>query len=162
MMGNVALYFESVGLGQNVTADEAKKYLDDMQTRGLVAITDNWARQEHTIICSCCECCCSQVRGRTRWENPHAMAPSNYVPEADENCILCGTCVDRCFFQAICLDAAENRVIVDSTKCMGCGVCTLTCPEGALKLRRVERSTPFPGPGDLYRTVTRENKGTQA
>jgi Pyruvate/2-oxoacid:ferredoxin oxidoreductase delta subunit len=162
MMGNTALHFESVGLGKNVSAEEAKRYVDEMQEKGLVNITDNWARKEHTIICSCCECCCSQVRGRTRWENPHSMAPSNYVAEAGEACILCGVCEERCFFGAICMDEGEGRAVVDPAKCMGCGVCTHTCPEETMKLRRVERSEPFPGPGDLYRTVARENKGIEA
>jgi ferredoxin len=162
MMGNAATHFESVGLGRSVTADEAKKYVDEMQEKGLVNITDNWARKEHTIICSCCECCCSQVRGRTRWENPDSMAPSNYVAEAGEGCILCGACEERCFFGAIHMDEGEGRAVADPEKCMGCGVCTHTCPEETMKLKRVERSEPFPGPGDLYRTVARENKGTEA
>jgi len=162
MMGNTALHFESVGLGRNVTAAEAKMYLDEMQEMGLVAITDNWAKKEHTIICSCCECCCSQVRGRTRWNNPHSMAPSNYVAEAGDDCVLCGTCVDRCFFGAIRLDDGVGRAVVDPAKCMGCGVCSHGCPEETLKLRRVERSEPFPGPRELSLAVTRENKGTQA
>jgi len=158
MMGTTALHFESVGLGRSVTADEAKNYLDEMQEKGLVAITDNWVKQEHTIICSCCACCCSQVRGRTRWNNPHAMAPSNYVAEAGEDCVLCGTCVDRCFFGAVYLGEEEGRALVDPEKCMGCGVCTHSCPEETLKLRRVERAQPFPGPGELRRTVALENR----
>lgn len=48
------------------------------------------------------------------------------------------------------------------SSCTGCGVCTHTCPEETMKLKRVERSEPFPGPGDLYRTVARENKGIEA
>lgn len=158
MMGNTALHFESVGLGRNVSVEEAKKYLDDMQEKGLVAITDNWAKKDHTIICSCCECCCSQVRGRTRWNNPYSMAPSNYVAEAGEECVLCGTCVDRCFFEAIHLDDEEGKALVDPAKCMGCGVCTHSCPEETMKLKRVERSVPFSGPGDLYRTIAQENR----
>ncbi len=162
MMGTTALHFESVGLGKNVSAEEAKQYLDEMREKGLVNITDNWAREGHTIICSCCECCCSQVRGRTRWDNPYSMAPANYVAEAGEDCVLCGTCVDRCFFGAIRLDDEAGRALVDPAKCMGCGVCTHTCPEETMKLKRVERSEPFPGPRELYTTVARENKGADA
>ena len=90
------------------------------------------------------------------------MAPSNYVAEAGEGCILCGACEERCFFGAICMDEGEGRAVVDPAKCMGCGVCTHTCPEETMKLKRVERSELFPGPGDLFRTVARENKGTEA
>ncbi len=159
MMGHVALYFQGLGMGREVTAAQAREYLDDMQEKGLVAITDNWEAKDHTIICSCCTCCCSQVRGRTRWENPDSLAPSNFVPEAGDDCVMCGTCQERCFFDAISMDAEQGRAVADPDRCVGCGVCTHVCPEETLKLRRVERSQPFPGPRELYRQVGEENKG---
>jgi len=45
---------------------------------------------------------------------------------------------------------------------MGCGICTLICPEETLKLKRFERSQPLSDREDLYRVMTRENKGVQA
>ncbi len=153
-----AQYFENAGLGKKVTAEQAKKYLDEMQDLGLVVTTDNYEDKDHTVICLCCGCCCSQLRGRTRWENPLAVSPSNFVAEANEDCVLCGTCVDRCFFGAISLDDELGRTFVDAEKCIGCGVCTITCDQEALRLKRVERSHPFPTPRDLYRQVAIENK----
>jgi len=159
MMGPVALYFQGLGLGKEVTADQAGQYLDEMQEKGLVAITDNWEAKDHTIICSCCTCCCSQVRGRTRWDNPGSLAPSNFVPEAGDACILCGACEEQCFFGALTLDEEQGRAVADPALCVGCGVCTHACPEETLKLKRIERSTPFPGPKELFRQVAAENKG---
>jgi ferredoxin len=159
MTGVSALYFELAGLGRKVTADQARRYLDQMQDLGLAAITDNYNDPNHSVICLCCSCCCSQVRGRTRWENPLAVSPSNFVPVAGPDCAACGTCVDRCFFGALAIDEETDRSIVDPELCIGCGVCTLACPEGALKLHRYERSQPFATPRDLYRTVARENQG---
>ncbi|UCD85566.1 MAG: 4Fe-4S dicluster domain-containing protein, partial [Deltaproteobacteria bacterium] len=153
-----AQYFENVGLGEKVTAEQAKKYLDEMQDLGLVVTTDNYEDKSHTVICLCCECCCSQLRGRTRWENPLAVSPSNFVAEANEDCVLCGTCVDRCFFGAISLDDELERAVVEAEKCMGCGVCTITCDQEALRLKRVERSQPFPTPRDLYKKIAIENR----
>jgi len=158
MTGASAFYFEMAGLGRKVTPDQAKHYLDEMQNLGLVATTENFSDPNHGVICLCCSCCCSQVRGRTRWENPLAVSPSNFVPEAGPDCAACGTCVDRCFFGALAIDEETDRAMVDADRCIGCGVCTLTCPEGALKLHRYERSQPFATPRDLYRTVARENK----
>ncbi len=154
-----AFYFEAVGLGKKVTAEQAKKYFDEMQDLSLVGTTDNYEDKSHTVICLCCECCCSQVRGRTRWENPIAVSPSNFVAEANEDCVLCGTCGDRCFFGAISLDDELGRAVVDAKKCMGCGVCTITCDQEALRLKRVERSHPFPASRDLFKQVALENKG---
>ena len=158
--GDIALHFERVGLGRSVTKEEAKKHLDDMQEMGLVVAAENYADHTH-IICTCCDCCCSQVRGRTKWGNQSAMAPSNYVAEVGEDCVACGTCVDRCFFDAIRMDEEENRAVVDPSKCMGCGVCAPTCPEETLKLKRVERSQPFSDREELLSTMMRENKGVE-
>jgi len=159
MMGMSALYFESVGMGKRVTAGQAKQYLDEMQDLGLVATTDNFEANKHSVICLCCECCCSQTRGRTRWDNPYAVSPSNFVPEANEDCIMCGTCEERCFFGAISMDESKNRAVAAPDKCIGCGVCAIGCEQEALKLKRIERSRPFASPGELFKTVAAENKG---
>jgi len=159
MTGMSAIHFESIGYGKKVTAEQAKKYLDEMQDLGLVAITENYENPKHSVICLCCDCCCSQLRGRTRWNNPSALSPSNFIPEANEDCVMCGTCVDRCFFGALSLDEKAERAVVTPDKCIGCGVCTITCAQEALKLCRIERSKPYPEAGELYKKVALENKG---
>ena len=43
-------------------------------------------------------------------------------------------------------------------KCIGCGVCAVTCPEEALKLRRFERSeSTYQTAMDLMMTVAGDN-----
>ncbi len=158
MMETLALYFQSIGAGRKVTAEEAKKYFDEMQDLGLVGTTENFEEAGHGVICLCCKCCCSQLRGRTRWDNPQAVAPSNFIAESTEDCIMCGHCVDRCFFGAIALDEDQERSVVDAGKCMGCGVCTITCDQEALRLKRVERESPLPTVGQLLRTIDAENR----
>jgi len=158
MMEISALYFQSIGVGRKVTAEEAKKYFDEMQDLGLVGTTENFEETGHTVICLCCQCCCSQLRGRTRWDNPQAVAPSNFIAESTEDCIMCGHCVDRCFFGAIALDEDQEKSVVDTEKCMGCGVCTITCDQEALRLKRVEREKPFPSASKLLGTIAAENQ----
>jgi ferredoxin len=154
-----ALYFQARGLGRKVTAGQARQYLDEMQDLGLVALTDNYSDPRHSVICLCCDCCCSQVRGRTRWDNPDALAPSNFVPVASEDCVACGICVDRCFFGALSIEEGEGRSVVDPDKCIGCGVCTITCDQEALKLHRLDRAEPPEKPRDLFKKVAAENRG---
>lgn len=96
-LGMAAMHFEDLGLGKRVTKEQAIDYLDEMVELGLVATTENFTSGVPPVICLCCDCCCSQVRGRTRWDNPNAILPSNFVPQASDDCILCGTCVERCF-----------------------------------------------------------------
>ncbi|HHT50567.1 MAG TPA: DUF362 domain-containing protein [Eubacteriaceae bacterium] len=47
-----------------------------------------------------------------------------------EKCIACGLCVEKCDFDAICL---EDYAIIDKDKCVGCAGCIAVCPEGAIR-----------------------------
>jgi ferredoxin len=161
MLNTAASFFENAGLGKNANKEETIKYFDQMQDYGLVPISENFNDMNHTIICLCCDCCCSQVRGRTRWENPESIAPSNFVAEATHDCIMCGECVDKCFFEAITLNDEQEKAVVDADKCMGCGVCAVACDQESIKLKRVERETPLKNVGHLMKTVAVENRGGQ-
>ena len=157
MMGPTALHFEMQGLGKRVTRKQAVEYFDEMQKHGLVGETDN-TLSGSSIICLCCGCCCSQLRGRTRWDNMSALLPSNFIPQAGEDCLACEMCMDRCFFDALTIDEESERVIVNPEKCIGCGVCTLTCPQETLELIRYERSTPFNTAKEMVKTIAMENR----
>jgi Fe-S-cluster-containing hydrogenase component 2 len=56
------------------------------------------------------------------------------------------------------MDDKTDRIKVDMDKCIGCGLCTLTCPQETLKLHRHERSTPFETSQELLETAARENR----
>lgn len=157
-IGSTARLFMNLGLGKRVTKEKAIAYLDEMVERGLIPASENYIADPHGVICLCCGCCCSNVRGRTRWDNPTAVLPSPFIPRASEECISCGTCVDRCMLGALSLDEGEGRSVVDPEKCIGCGVCTITCPTEALKLHRIERpNKPFDTRVDLVMTVAHDN-----
>jgi MinD superfamily P-loop ATPase len=99
------------------------------------------------------------MRGRTRWDNPDALSPSNFVPEPGEDCLRCETCTERCFLDAIALDEEADEMRVDVDKCIGCGLCTLTCPQETLKLHRHERSSiAFENSKNFDETMARENR----
>lgn len=156
MMGPTALHFEMLNLGKRVTRQEAVNYFDKMQEQGLVGQTDNTITG-NSIICLCCGCCCSQLRGRTRWGNMSAILPSNFMPAAGEDCVGCELCIERCLLGALTMDDETDRPAVDPDKCIGCGVCALTCPEETLELYRHERATPFDTSGKLVKTIAVEN-----
>jgi NAD-dependent dihydropyrimidine dehydrogenase PreA subunit len=149
--------FVDLGMGKRATKEQAKKYMDEMQDFGLVINSDNYLSHDPIVICLCCGCCCSQMRGRTKWDNPKAILASNFIPRASDDCIMCGTCVDRCFMGARSLDDEAGRSVVDPDKCIGCGICTLTCPQGALKLHRFERTKPFDNALELGIALYAEN-----
>jgi Pyruvate/2-oxoacid:ferredoxin oxidoreductase delta subunit len=159
MLGLMGQPFEGMGLGRQVTKKQAKDYLDGMMEMGLVAATENSEENTSRVICLCCECCCSEVRGRTRWDNPTALAPSNFLPKSNKTiCTFCGKCVDRCLFHAITVDKDNKRWKLNSELCIGCGICAIGCKQSAVKLHRVERNKPFKTPQDLYRHIDMENR----
>ena len=158
MMGAAALHFEMIGLGKRVSKQQALEYFDEMVELGLVGHTLN-ARLGDRLICLCCGCCCSQTGGRTRWDNPDALSPSNFAPKPGEDCIGCETCAERCLFDALSLDEETDQIRVDVEKCIGCGICTLACTQETLKLYRYERSSiAFETPQGLDEAMARENR----
>lgn len=158
MLGLPALHFEANGFGKVVTKEKAKKYLDEMQDLGLVAATENFSDLNHSVICLCCECCCSMLRGRTRWDNPSAVLPSNFVPVSNQDCVFCGKCETRCPVNAISVDKKAKTFAVSKEKCLGCGVCTITCNKAVLRLERFERSHPPADAGEMYDRIELENR----
>ncbi|MFX1379774.1 MAG: 4Fe-4S binding protein [Promethearchaeota archaeon] len=103
---------------------------------GLVHCTDNRA-ENCTILCACCECCCGMLRGLTKLDNPRAIAKANFISYiVIENCLACGTCVERCKFGAITINKYAD---VDSEQCVGCGLCAVTCSNNAIIMKRFER-----------------------
>ena len=123
---------------KKASKDEIKKLVREASEIGLVHTTDNYAGQTN-ILCNCCECCCGLLAGLTRvgLDNPRAIAKANFIANVNpENCIACGTCYERCKFNAITI---EEIAIIDDEKCMGCGLCAYKCPENAITMKRIIR-----------------------
>ena len=118
---------------------EAIKITKEAAEIGLVHMTDNTAEDSH-ILCACCECCCGNLAGLTRLDNPRAIVRANFVSKIDEDlCIACGTCKERCKFDAITVGEYAQ---VDPDACVGCGLCAVSCPESAIIMQYYERPLP--------------------
>ncbi len=61
------------------------------------------------------------------------MMHSTVKPKVGDECVRCAYCLNWCLAEAITL--TEEKAVIDSTKCTGCGECTVTCPEKAIKIR---------------------------
>jgi len=86
-------------------------------------------------ICNCCTCCCGVIRGLTEFDNPMALARSDFRSVVDaELCTGCGECVERCPFEALAVP--EELCVVNYDRCVGCGLCASVCPTQALSLKR--------------------------
>jgi NAD-dependent dihydropyrimidine dehydrogenase PreA subunit len=121
------------GFARQISKEEGIKVLDQSEAAGLVHTSNNSA-DKVSVICNCCPCCCTILRGRTQLNHPHAFEPSRFAAlvKSDE-CIACGLCAEeRCPMQAI--EVGEDAAFVLEEKCIGCGLCVSTCPTGAMRL----------------------------
>lgn len=159
LLGIFAVDVAQRGGAKRVSREEVKKYLEEAREAGLVMMVDNAEEMKDGVICLCCGCCCSTTRGLTRWNNPDAaFGRSDFVARVSDECVACGTCVDRCMFEAITLDDGDEKAQIDEEKCMGCGVCTVTCPTEALRLDRLEREPIYTTQQELFEKVAIENQ----
>ena len=140
-VGNAALYTLDRGTGRKITKDEAYAIIRDCEQKGLVHVTMNKSHVGH-FICNCCSCCC-QTLPLIISERLNLTAPSRFCARVDESlCSGCGTCLDRCKFNAISL--ASEKASVNSEFCLGCGLCHVTCPENAITLVEVRPASFVP------------------
>jgi len=123
------------GVAEKISLEEAKKVLHLANEHGLVhqAIYTDWLKGEVFDICSCCSCCCMYLRTVINYAVKHHVAKSGLIAKVDsEKCNGCGTCLERCIFNARKLENGKSFVVKEN--CYGCGLCTTTCPTEASKL----------------------------
>ncbi len=146
----VCLIFDSAaeflverGFARQISKEEGMEVLDTAEKAGLVHTTNNSADRAN-LICNCCPCCCTILRGRTQLNHPHAFEPSRFEASVDaDRCTGCSVCIDeRCPVEAIKME--DDVAVVDASECIGCGLCVTGCPEGAMFLKEREQvpSTP--------------------
>ncbi|MGE5453824.1 MAG: 4Fe-4S binding protein [Methylocystaceae bacterium] len=134
VFGSTGRFLVERGLARTVDKDEAKKILVMAEEQGLVHCTNN-TQKDRLVICNCCSCCCTLLRGINVLHNPRAIAKSAYtIAFNDAECISCGACLDdRCQVHAITEN--DDKILVDSNHCIGCGLCVSVCPTDALHLQ---------------------------
>jgi electron transport complex protein RnfB len=144
--------FSQSGTTRAISKEEALRIMHEAEEAGLVHTVGNY-RDGVSYVCNCCMCCCAILRGVSEYGNPSAVARSGFRAAVDaELCTGCGTCLDRCPFDA--LSVPEDVCVVEEMRCVGCGLCTTVCPTDALGLQRLpEEAAPAPpvDPADWMR-----------
>jgi Fe-S-cluster-containing hydrogenase component 2 len=121
------------GFARQISKEEGMKVLDLAEESGLVHTSNNSADRAG-MICNCCPCCCTVLRGRTQLKQPHAFEPSRFAAHVtSDECTGCAICIDeRCPMKAI--EIKDDVAVVNVEECIGCGLCVTRCPAGAIEL----------------------------
>lgn len=126
-----ARQYLAMGIGREISREEAFQILDRAQEAGFILQPENSRRPE--AICCCCGDCCGLLSAVIKSPRPADMYASNYYAAVDTSlCKACGTCVTRCQLKARSLK--DEVAFVDLDRCIGCGNCVVTCPTGASHL----------------------------
>ncbi len=132
---------------RKISKEDALEVIRKAEEDGLVHCVDN-KQKGLVFICNCCACGCGAVRAATVHGYSNAIVPSRYQailnPDA---CIACGTCVEKCQFDAISVD---DVAIIDILKCMGCGNCATNCPEQAISMQEIRPPEHVPETGPSF------------
>ena len=122
---------------KDLSPHEAKELLRKFQEEGLMPTFYTCWRAGSWVyaICSCESKICLPVRAQKAAGAVMYPGPDIVSLNSDE-CIGCGTCIERCHFGANTLFNGTSQV--DPSKCYGCGICISTCRGQARKM--VERA----------------------
>ena len=136
------------GHGRRLNKQEAKELVRWADKEGLMHTADSeWETRGLHAICNCCACDCYPFRAAQELGSKGAWPRSKYVAAYHrECCIFCGTCVNRCHFDAFYHDGttveldggARENVRFDPEKCWGCGLCANTCPADAIDMEPLQ------------------------
>jgi electron transport complex protein RnfB len=143
--------------GKEITYDQLIELLDKMDEFPLVSTTGN-SNLMPSILCTCCADCCGLFLKAARTKPLLGQVPyakSRFIIEDNpDNCMACGICTDdRCPVGAITMkDFPElgQRSFTDIEECIGCGLCVLTCPNDARKMKLVRPPEHIPSPASMF------------
>jgi electron transport complex protein RnfB len=161
--GRMARFLVEKGYARQITTDEALAILDLTEKAGLVHEVGN-AKEMGIAMCSCCKCCCTQLRATKELAKLDALAPSRFIAEVKEElCIVCGTCGERCQVDAVgpVGDSSEEPSRVNVIRCIGCGLCVTECPTDAISMKvRESYREPMDTGRELVKAFVEGKKST--
>ncbi len=135
--------------GRKVSVDEAVSVALQAVGSGLVPTVTNVSIMDNLeFICFCCGDCCLVLDPLLRLQKvPDVLAFSRFEAKINaETCNGCRHCVPRCHFGAIDIKpvGGEMKAVLDPDKCVGCGVCELSCVPGSITMELVRPPEHIP------------------
>lgn len=141
------------GAGKKISYDEVLKLFDSLDKYQLVHLTGN-SNAPPTLVCNCHSDCCgafiTNTLMRQELGNQFGFAKSRFIAEVDPaKCKSCWVCIEkRCPVGSATkkkyAEFKNERSSVEPEECIGCGLCVITCPSGARKLKLVRPPEHIP------------------
>ncbi len=132
--GELAVYFDEVGIGRLISQDEAIAMVEGCMDAGMVP--ESLSMRDVDIMCMCHGDCCGNLSG---WKAQRGVGHANvninaYLLKYDKDaCIKCGACIDRCPMEAITF--GDDGYCLMNNTCVRCGQCVTVCPADARILK---------------------------
>lgn len=137
-------------MGREISREEMLDNLARSKELGLVLSADN-VKTGPSFICHCCKCCCNILLGLNRFGYVNSVVTSSFIVEKDEDvCTECESCAEACPVGAI-EKQSEGPPSLNTSICIGCGVCALQCETEALRL--VKRQQRVFHPEDTFERI---------
>jgi NAD-dependent dihydropyrimidine dehydrogenase PreA subunit len=131
-----------------MTPDEAKQWLTDWNTRGMMHTVMAFGGTYVGGICNCDYPDCGAIRHRLDYGLELNCLKGHHIAKVDnETCNGCGVCVQRCQFGAIKFEVTIDKPNINQMRCFGCGLCETGCPRQAISL--LERES-LPGLKEVW------------
>ncbi|NCB41163.1 MAG: 4Fe-4S dicluster domain-containing protein [Clostridia bacterium] len=136
-LNNLSLSLSKHGYAKQISTEEALSILELAYKHNLVQFAEN-VKEDVGFICNCCACCCMALKGAKKMGVPQTISSSNFIVTMNNKCIRCKRCVDVCPVGCFKVDEHGN-VLLDSTLCLGCGVCERVCKPKAIEMVQREK-----------------------
>ncbi|MFX0134381.1 MAG: ATP-binding protein [Candidatus Hodarchaeota archaeon] len=161
-LGPAVSWFVDKGWGDRLTYEQALEKLVEAEDAGLVHQVMN-SREVPVLICNCCSCHCGILGGIKASRNPRAIIKSNFLPKFNhDKCVLCEKCVKLCPMEALFRYYPRNENLDDDhiqlveESCIGCGLCSYHCKNGAITLKKVKNQIPLKDFAELIEQSERD------
>jgi len=148
--GRFAQFLIDQDFADKISKERALKILKESEESALVHKTFHDRlnpEMDEIAVCSCCKCCCGIFDLYYKGVLPlHSITSYQSAINKDE-CVGCGTCVEKCPTEAI--ELIDEIADVNIDKCIGCGICAHFCPESAINMERTGQRQVFIPPPKL-------------
>jgi Na+-translocating ferredoxin:NAD+ oxidoreductase subunit B len=139
IVGPSAEFAAQRGFAKVITREDAIQRMEEADRAGLIHHYTNSPDHYTNLLCNCCQCHCSIMRGIKKSPVPGSIVIARYSVEIQEDdCTACGACIDRCQMDA--LKIANEKLTYNSSRCLGCGLCVSVCPTDSLVLKPLAAS----------------------